>query len=118
MTDAPEVATGPPAYMAQKSVSSFAQQGVSKAGVDASWMATPGAKPAHMLTGPSAATVQPVTAKDVIASKNSELLRIAAAEAAEQAGTAQVRSNSANAQAHDGARCCCGAVFTADSLSV
>lgn len=93
MTDAPEVAAGEPAYMAQKSVTSFSQQGVSQAKVDAGWMATPGATPAHMLTGPSAATVQPVTAKDAIANKNSELLRVAAAESAERAGAAQVCPN-------------------------
>jgi hypothetical protein len=87
MTDAPEITTGPPAYMAQKSVTSFTQQGAAKASIDPGWMA------AHLLSGPgAAATVQPLTNQDVIAQKNEELLRVAAAEAAEAAAKARCRA--------------------------
>jgi hypothetical protein len=94
MTDAPEVVTGPPAYMAQKSVTAFSAQGASTAAHDPSWTAAPGgAQPRHLLLdSSSAATVQPQTTKDSIAQKNADLLRLAADESKAHASASKVCS--------------------------
>ena len=95
MTATPEVKAPTPAYMAQKSVQAFSQQGVGAAAPDASWTALPGAAPAHLLTAGGAATVQPLSKKEAIAQQNAELMRLVADESAAAALAEQVRSTTA-----------------------
>jgi hypothetical protein len=80
MTSLPAPAATGPAYMAQKSVTSFSEQGQEpQLHADPSWTAVPGAA-AQPLLKSSRSVVQPVTTKDAIAAKNEELLKVAARE--------------------------------------
>lgn len=79
-----------PAYMAQKSVTAFTDQGSKPVEVDPSWTALPGAAPSNLLKG-GPGVVQPRTERDVIAAKNDELLHLAAQEARASAQAHAVR---------------------------
>jgi hypothetical protein len=79
MTDLPEAAASVPAYMAQKSVTLFSEQGHTSRQVDHSWTAVPCA-PQQALLKSSMSVVQPRTTHDEIAAKNEELLRVVARE--------------------------------------
>lgn len=75
MTSLPTKRAMKPAYMEQTSVNAFSSQGAQGAAEDASWTALPGQAP-QLHIGYKGPMKKPQLAKDVIAEKNAELMRL------------------------------------------
>lgn len=85
MTALPEMAAKRPAYLDQKSVTQFAQQGSAPVQQDSSWIQGPaGAGGPLLLNGSGQRYAAPVRAEDSIAAKNRALMELAEREARQE----------------------------------